>query len=159
MRYIRLIALVVLSIIGTYVFATAEDVSLNARDWAILYSYSMPRHPAVLSETPSWFFNFPAAPGLVGYVTTPYKASLVGYQGLTITAGVEITSGTPIFKYDTEAINTCVFPAHARPYLQHKFLNWWNEYQRWWANPIAIELKEGVVTIDVPLTPDQWSDV
>jgi hypothetical protein len=33
------------------------------------------------------------------------------------------------------------------------------EFYRWWSNPLAIKLAEHQHSINVPLTPDQWSSV
>jgi hypothetical protein len=68
------------------------------------------------------------------------------------------TTGTPVFNYALKSDNTCITPAHVRLYMERK-KNPNSEYSRWWANPTSYELAAGSITMTVPLTPDQWSDV
>src|SRR5258706_11581916 len=73
-----------------------------------------------------------------------------------------LTTGSPIFQYDTERTNTCIFPAHARMYFEADSSVWTNsagDTFRWWANPIAVALGPGMVGITVQLRPDQFSTV
>ena len=97
-----------------------------------------------------------------GYLTTQFKRnqslSLSTTQTLKIRVRLTVLSGNPIFRYDTEANNTCVFPAHFRPYFASGKI-YGPDYTRWWSNPIAVELSAttGEQTIYVPLTPDNWS--
>jgi hypothetical protein len=69
-----------------------------------------------------------------------------------------VTTGSPVFNYNSESFNTCVNPATVRPFF-------WgatnpNAYEsRWWSDPTAYVLGPGTVTLTMPLTPDRWSDV
>lgn len=116
------------------------------------------------------YFNFPAAGSnypkcnandsciSVNYVTEPYT----GAASKSISMTFEITStGSPVFNYQTESYNTCVTPATARLYFERKGDNGTADYYRWWANPTSYTLAatNGVVTMTVSLTPDQWSSV
>jgi hypothetical protein len=137
-------------------------VSLNASKWEITPSASslMPLHPTPLAGMAGWVFAFPQMPGYVGYVTVPFRTDITRRTMLTFTAQIVAAPGT-VFRYDTEAFNTCQYPAHARAYLEKRGINWRAAYHRWWSNPLAMELDEdaGTVTMVMPLTPGAWSSV
>jgi hypothetical protein len=122
----------------------------------------------------AWYFDFPVYTGVpmscvadqscssVHYVTTPVDAQITGGQHLSATLQVN-TTGDPVFQYQFNPDNTCISPAHVRPFLQRKndpmTAEGEAEFYRWWATPIAYELAAGSTTLTVPLTPDQWLSV
>lgn len=137
--------------------------SVLASDWAL----SSTNHPWPLAQIPTGglSFVFPDhadinnasfGPEFVGYLNTA-SGALTGASFITMTLRVVATSGTPVFMYDSQKINTCPRPAHARPYFE--IANDASNFGRWWSNPVAFELAPGTITVTVPLTPDKWSDV
>lgn len=129
--------------------------SLDPARWNIEFSHGMPAHPSALSGMAGWIMQFPENPGFVCYITVPFSASMVGKSAVMFTAQINAEAGVN-FRYDLESINTCVFPAHARAIIRQKG---GNEFARWWSNPMALELRNGVFTVTTPLDPSQWTSV
>ena len=136
--------------------------STQADEWDIRYSPGMPEHPE--RDGKGWRFSFPQYDGAlpcgvicpsVGYVTTRAAAPL---NGLSIAITVEIT-GPGIFEYRLDPDNTCWRPAAVRLFIQRRDDDDSQDSYRWWSNPAAINLRQGDHSLDVPLTPDQWSNV
>ena len=143
----------------------AQSLSLKKADWGIIGD----KQVKLSNNNGSLIFNFPSAvntgndsatasPPTMNYLFTGYQGSIAGYTAISVTLQVS-TSGTPFFNYQTESFNTCVFPAHARPYFAANGVDLGVEFGRWWSNPIAYELGPGTVTLTIPLTPDAWSSV
>ena len=118
------------------------------------------------------YFNFPAAgsnypacipiPDVncnqVNYVTENYSGTA---HGLSMTFEIN-TTGTPVFNYVMETDNTCNTPASLRLYFEERGDNGYAEYYRWWANPNGyynLQNTNGLVTLTMPFTPGNWSDV
>jgi len=82
-----------------------------------------------------------------------------------ISASIAMSAtGTPVFRYQTAADNTCVSPAHVRLFFQERGDDLSGDdalqYYRWWQNKGAYELASGEAILSVPLTdPSQWSSV
>ena len=129
----------------------------NASSWDILYSRDMPLRPAPYASG-GWYFDFPKQGGYVGYVTTNYTQPIDASSRLTLTAKME-TTGTPTF---SEPSSYCNVPGKARLYIQRKGMKpntTTHKDYRWWSNPKYIEMKQsGLTTINVPLTPSDWSN-
>lgn len=153
---------------------------MDAANWTFYFGNYMPTHPANLSGQTGWRFDMPVLEGAVSdcwellyscpqvdYVLAPYTASITGKSYLTMTIRVVVTSGNPVFNYQTELGNTCVYPAHVRAVVWScaescgKQLIGVDPYGRWWSNPVAVELNAatGLATVNVPIDPSQWSSV
>jgi hypothetical protein len=136
--------------------SSAPDVlSLQAQDWDIQYSPGMPAHPSPAADG-AWFFDFPADPGSVHYVSVPYNQS-AAHRSVSITFRIT-TTGAPFYNsLDTGCNNT---PAHVRLYLQRQNDDMRSDGNRWWSNPASYELGSNdnqTITIEVPLTAEKWS--
>ena len=68
-------------------------------------------------------------------------------------------SGPGLFENRLEAENTCWRVSTVRLFIQRSNDDLVDDSFRWWSNPEAIILKEGEHTMEVPLTPDHWSNV
>jgi hypothetical protein len=135
-------------------------------DWQIEYSQNMPSKPRI--DGNGWYFDFPNGtecddkqncPG-VHYVMRGHNNS-AKYGGLlSMTFEIE-TTGDPKFNYKLEKDNTCEIPAHVRAMLQKRNDDMYERNGRFWANPIAWKLKatNGTVTLNIPLTIENWSNV
>lgn len=115
--------------------------------------YNDPK-PCNVDDCPS--VNYLFAPAGSGW---PQRSPLVitGYSTIQATFQITVT-GNPVFFYQTDLDNTCVFPASVRLF----FWQWGGSAtgeDRWWSNPVSYQLAPGAGTLSVPLTPDQWSDV
>ncbi len=134
-----------------------SQLSKNHRDWRILYGKGMPLLPSNEAEG-GWSFQFPdIQAGHVSYLT---QKVFPGYlRAHTLVARIRIeTEGDVRFDYKTQSNNTCEYPAHVRFYLQKGAALSYNPLDRWWSNPIAIELREGSFELRVPVSPEQWSN-
>jgi hypothetical protein len=140
--------------------------SMAAESWDFLFSPGMPEHPQQVED--GWTFSFPRFEGplpcrdslasdcpSVHYLLTRGGGPIIGHY---IAMTVEI-SGSPEFRYKLRANNTCDAPASVRLLIQRKDDDYTKEFHRWWSNPLAIKLEPGRHSINVPLTPDQWSSV
>ena len=104
--------------------------------------------------------EIPPTPGFVGYVQTPFRTS-VRHRKISITFCVA-SSRNAVY-------NGRVDPANINPATFHLFferlgddLSAKDEYYRWWAlggGYILGSHDNTVVTIEAPLTSDQWIDV
>ena len=153
--------LVGLLLVCASVGLAAQSPSLAARAWTIRYSAGLPKHPTALTGMAGWYVDLPPAPGSLHYLTTPQKTPIVAGQLLTLSVQI-VTTGLPIFAYDTEPQNTCVVPpATVRAYLEDKDFaaHPSDDFTRWWSNPIAIELRDGAYTASTPIALGAWSSV
>src|SRR5262249_32024655 len=135
---------------------TSTVVPMNVQAWAILHSPGMPPHPTPQTGG-GWYFDFPAAPNSVHYVLA--AASMDASNDVVANISVT-TTGTPVFVYNLQPDNTCVYPAHVRFLLQEKGddLSGRNgkQYFRWWSNTVAYQLaKLSASLIDL----SQWTSV
>ena len=168
------IAKVVLPILGLLLLAAASNdngsspaptprstvVPMDAKAWSILYSPGMPPHPTP-QPGGGWYFDFPTDPNSVHYVLAAVNMAASSYVDASI---VVTTSGTPVFVYNLEPHNTCVYPAHVRFLLQEKGddLSGRNgkQYFRWWSNSVAYPLASGAANLRASLTDlSQWTSV
>ena len=130
---------------------------MEAAEWNILYSPSMPAHPNPIDG--GWYFDFPSCNGTnacsIHYLTVPVNLS----ASTRVRAAFQIaTTGTPAFHYKLQPDNTCDYPAHVRYILQRRGDDLWSEFYRWFSAP-GFMLKDGSADLSVPLKPDQWISV
>ena len=132
-------------------------IPMAAASWQIRESAGMPTQPNP-NAGGGWYFDFPAPPGSVHYVTT--AVDMAASQNMRAVIQVR-TTGAPIFHYRLKPDNTCDVPAHARLYLQQSGddMTVAKEFYRWWSNPTAYTLEAGSATLDVPFAPDRWTSV
>ncbi len=144
---------------------TPTGISLSPTAWQVRYSSGVRLQPLV--GMAGWFFDFPADPDTVNYITTVYATPLM--MGATVIASVQIvtTAGDPVFDYGFGSDNPCVTPATARLYVEQAYAvkhcpscdaTSAPPTYRWWSNPAAITLGLGAVSLAVPVDPTQWSD-
>jgi hypothetical protein len=125
--------------------------SMRAGDWTFRYSPGMPAHPVQTKH--GWAFHFPRAPGQVDMITTP----VAGVHGTSIALSGRIVHEA-VYNYRQEASNVCVTPsATARLYIEVAVTN--NDYDRWWSNPVHVDLRAGAFSVTVPLNAVNWSSV
>jgi hypothetical protein len=104
---------------------------------------------------------FPTDPNSVHYVLAAVSMAASGNVDATISV---TTTGTPVFVYNLQPDNTCVYPAHVRFLLQQKGddLSGRNgkQYFRWWSNSVAYQLAPGQAQLRASLTDlSQWTSV
>lgn len=127
--------------------------SMRASDWSFRYSHGVHAHPVQTKQ--GWGFRFPAAPGSVHMLTTP----VAGIQGRSITVTGSIKHiGPAVYNYKLEPGNTCISPyAQAHLYIERAVNN--NDYDRFWSNPLHIDLRAGAFAVTVPLNATNWTSV
>jgi hypothetical protein len=123
-------------------------LSLKAGDWTLTGA------PLANDTLGALYFDFSPTP--VGYLMHKHPPRII--SGSIILSLSVATTGTPVFRYDTEPFNTCVTPAHARPIIETS-KGEADGFDRWWSNPVAYKLEAGSITLTIPLTPDRWSSV
>lgn len=131
------------------------DLSLKKTTWTTISTFS--RFPLGNLPDGSLFFDFPSTGSIKYLYDRRPPSSLLGATHLLVALTVE-TTGTPVFRYDTEPSNTCVTPAKVRPFLWANH-NGGGEFDRWWSNPVTYTLAAGSAVLDVPLSPESWSSV
>jgi hypothetical protein len=164
---------VALSVFGVLVLAACNDpgsspapasrstvVPMDAQAWSILYSLGMPPYPTQQTGG-GWYFNFPTEPSLVSYVLAAVDMAASDSVDANI---LVTTSGTPVFAYNLQPNNNCVYPAHVRFLLQEKGddLSGRNgkQYFRWWSNSVAYQLAPGSANLSASLIDlSQWTSV
>jgi hypothetical protein len=148
-------------------------LSMEAVSWNITYSPTMPAHPAAAGGG-AWFLDIPIGPDgqaawsapvipAVHYVTLPVALNLSGRKSLTASFRLE-TSGEPVFQFKLKPDNVCLAPpASVSLFLQRAGDDMSGagamEFYRWWSQPISWVLADGIATLIVPLTSDQWVSV
>jgi hypothetical protein len=135
-------------------------VSMTAQAWSILYSPGMPPHPTPQTGG-GWYFDFPTAPNSIHYLLTAVNMAASDSVDADI---LVTTSGTPVFVYNLQPDNNCVYPAHVRFLLQEKDddLSGINgkQYFRWFSNSVAYQLAPGSTNLSASLTDfSQWTSV
>lgn len=134
-----------------------DTVSLQATDWYIFYSEGVGDHPSPTNDG-AWCFDFPPAPGSVHYVQTPYRWT-AQHQFVQMTYKI---ATSPDAVFNAELSPGCTGRATLHLFLERRGDDLVNEYYRWWSNPIAQVLESSpntVVTLTVPLTSDNWTNV
>jgi hypothetical protein len=132
-------------------------VSLNPQSWYILYGKGVPDQPSP-STAGAWSICLPDAPGSIHYVQTPYTPSSLPTK-VSITFRIDSSSNAV---YNGEVDPAAVDPATFHLFLERRGDNFTNEYFRWWAGAGAYVLgskDNSVVTLEVPLTADNWTSV
>jgi len=152
-------ALLVAGLVAFSVTLSAQ-ISLAPTAWTVRYSPGMPTHPSPLVGMAGWFIDLPAPPGSLHYVTTPNRTVFVNGQTLTFSVQIQASADADV-AYDTEPANTCVYPAHVRAYLEDRDFKSHpsDDFTRWWSNPIAVEIVDGVWTASTPIALGFWSSV
>lgn len=130
-------------------------ISLDPQDWYILYSAGMPPHPSV--HNGGWSFEFPSADGgHVNYVQTPFNATTTPHD---VSMTLRVESDAPQYKVVDPSD---VPPATFRLFFEQKHDDLKNPDGRWWA-PVSKRdlglIDNNTLTIVVPLTYDQWTNV
>jgi hypothetical protein len=119
--------------------------------------FQMPRHDGPASDCWNTVEGCPQVDYVMCYHSAPITAS-----ALVITARVVVTGGAPAFQWKTEEGNNGTAPAGVRAIVWSYNAAIPMEFQRWWSNPGVIRLidaAQGLVTLTIPITPDQWSSV
>jgi hypothetical protein len=132
-------------------------VSLDPENWYIFYSAGMPPHPATDPEG-AWSFDFPSSEtgGHVNYVETPFSAT-TALHGVTVTFRVESVAPQYVVLDPADHL-----PATCRLLIERQNDDLSDPNGRWWAAASMYNLgsQDGqMLTITVPLTSDQWSNV
>ncbi len=131
-----------------------DYISLQPRDWYVLYSVGTAPHPSAAAEG-AWFFDFPSDPGHVNYVQTPFHAT-VPHQSLTVI--FKIVGTDPQFHVMDPADHP---PATVHIFFEQVGDDLGSDYGRWWADTggYDLQLNGDVIAITVPLDPSVWSSV
>jgi hypothetical protein len=132
-------------------------VSQNPQNWYIYYSAGMPPNPYADSAG-VWSFAFPSSEtgGHVNYVQTPFSATTTP-TSVTITFKVESASPQYVVVDTTD-----IPPATFRLFFEQQNDELTNANGRWWYDEIIYNLgsqDNQTLTVTVPLTPDQWTNV
>jgi hypothetical protein len=160
-RIFALICALVVFAVFALRFLSAQSLSLNPANWV----FSATIHMTDYAHNNGVAFNFPVEDGTHPRVDYFWSSETKPLSG-TITTSFQIATSSPsvVFNYVFEPTNTCSYPAHVRLLLAAKGFNNLSSpnyvNDRWWSNPTAALLVGGsTVTLTVPLTPDQWSNV
>lgn len=153
----------------------AQSLSLDPSLWEITDVYQGFYAVPLTGSTPLALIGGGLALDLPDRSTAYYLARVqTAFKGKTRISGTlsatfrVITTGAPVFLYDSEAYNTCIYPANIRPhfYTQRQIKTRdGRAIYGWWANPqltpsgfdIATNANS-TVTVNIPLAPDQWSN-
>jgi len=132
-------------------------VSVDPDNWYIFYSAGMPAHPAADPDG-AWSFDFPSfeAGGHVNYVETPFNATTT-LHNVTITFQVENDSAQYVVIDTSDHL-----PATFRLLIEKQNDDLSDPNGRWWAQASMYDLgsqDNQILTISVPLTSDQWTNV
>lgn len=132
-------------------------VSLDPQNWYILYSAGMPLHPAA-DPSGAWSFEFPnhASGGHVNYVETPFTSTLP-LHNLSVTFMVEDDAAQWVVIDTTDHL-----PATCRLMIERQNDDLSDPDGRWWAQASIYDLgsqDNQILTISIPLTSDQWTNV
>jgi hypothetical protein len=108
-----------------------------------------------------WYFDFPTALGSVHYVVAGVNIA----ASSSVDASISVTTTTrPVFVYNLQSDNTCIYPAHVRLLLQEMRddLSGRNgkQYFRWWSTSVAYQLASGRADLSASLSDlSQWVSV
>ena len=132
-------------------------VSLDPQNWYIYYSDGVPLHPSA-DAGGTWSFEFPSSQtgGHAGYIQTPFNVTATPHN-VSITFRVE-SSAPQYAVIDPHDI----LPATIHLFFEQRGDDLSNPDGRWWADAGGYNLgsQDGqTLTITVPLTPDQWTNV
>jgi len=135
----------------------ANVVSLDPQSWYLFYSTGVPLHPAADPQG-VWSFEFPSTGtgGHVGYIQTPFNATTTLHH---VIMTFKVQSNAP--QYDVLDPSD-IPPATIHLFFEQQGDDLSNLDGRWWANASRYNLgsQDGqTLTIAVPLTPDQWTNV
>ena len=108
-----------------------------------------------------WYFDFPTAPNSVHFVLAGVNIA----ASSSVDASISVTTtATPVFVYNLQSDNTCIYPAHVRLLLQEMGddLSGRNgkQYFRWWSTSVAYQLASGRADLSASLSDlSQWVSV
>jgi len=142
------------------------QVSMNAGDWEIRYSYGIPPHPTAAST--GWAFSFPAGQDScvskrdpncpsVHYVTTKYTGSINEAAVIHIEGKIEADPAV-VWNYRFDKANKCNTPARAHVMLQIKNDDLITSDGRYWSNT-GIPLTNGSFTLNIAVVGGNWTNV
>lgn len=102
-----------------------------------------------------WAWQFPKAPGLVGYATRG-GTSLLAKSKIVWRFRIESTNGVTF-----GAANDDTPPCHVRPYFQRAGDQGTAQYEyyRWWGNAFVVPLGVGSFAVEAVLDPAKWGSV
>jgi hypothetical protein len=132
-------------------------VSLAPQNWYAYYSAGVPPNPSSDNEG-AWSFDFPALQtgGHVNYLQTPFSLT-TSPQNVTVTFRVES------YEPQYEVVDPKdILPATLHLFFEQKDDDLVNPNGRWWAQSGGYDLgsrDNETVTLTVPLTADQWTNV
>lgn len=132
-------------------------VSLNPKDWYVLYSAGVFPHP-IADPLGEWSIDIPSSQsnGHLNYVETPFNAT-VPVHSISVVFEVESTSPQYVVVDPTDHL-----PATCRLMIEQKNDDMSDPNGRWWANASVYNLgsQDGqVLTFNVPLTSSVWTNV
>ena len=132
-------------------------VSLDPQNWYIYYSSGMPPHPSADPDG-AWSFEFPNAGdgGHVNYAQTPFNTTSTPSQ-VMVTFKIEATMAEYVVIDPSDKA-----PATVRLFFEKQGDDLTSVNGRWWAQASLYNLgsQDGqTLTVTVPLTSDQWSNV
>ena len=135
----------------------ANVVSLDPQNWYIFYSDGVPLHPSAGSGG-TWLFAFPSSQdnGHVGYIQTPFNATTT-LHNVSMTFRVESDQPQYLVRDASD-----IPPATIHLFFEQKGDDLSNPDGRWWADAGGYNLgsqDDQTLTITVPLTWDQWTNV
>jgi len=132
-------------------------VSLDPENWYFFYSAGISTHPVADPEG-AWSFDFPSSltGGHVNYLETPFNAT-TALHNVTITFRVDNSSAQYVVIDKTDHL-----PATFRLLIERQNDNLSDPNGRWWSQASMYDLgshDNQTLTISVPLTSDQWTNV
>jgi hypothetical protein len=134
----------------------ANVVSLDPQNWYIFYSSQISLHPSSSEANGAWSFYLPPRGGYVGYVQTPFNATTTLHN---VIVSFTVESNAPQYEVlDPSDIP----PATVHLFFEQQGDDLRNPDGRWWADFGGYNLgsqDNTAVTLVVPLTPDQWTNV
>ncbi len=136
----------------------AQTLPLDPANWSLSGIQKPPKLQAINGALAFDFGtrNQNSANYLYTFASLPTGASQI-----TVIVSI-LTTGAPLWRCPTEPNDICESVAHFRLYFEADSSIWTNsagDTFRWWSNPQGITLANGIATITVPLTGDQWSTV
>jgi hypothetical protein len=132
-------------------------VSIAPENWYIYYSAGMSSNPSG-DGIGAWSFEFPSSEGSghVNYVQTPFNATTT-LHNVSLTFRVE--SSAPQY----EVLDPSdILPATIHLFIEQQGEDLSNPNGRWWAQAGGYNLgsqDNETITLSVPLTSDQWTNV
>lgn len=137
-------------------------ISLAPSAWSAHYSSGVTLKPLV--GMAGFFFDMPAPPGHVNYLTTKRTTPLLESQTISVAGQIVTTSGDPVFiiepEYDGSQCGTPSVRLYFEQTLPKHVPNATEapDTFRWWSNPDAVVFEDGSFALSAPVAPGRWSD-